>query len=715
MANTHEKVFNALKEELVVGPDHHRFQLTRKQRDHFAGQIWEAEDISTAARTQVSLLFLWPVLAAQANVTKKVHRLAQQNRSLTHPHILRTYGYFSWRGLEFLSLEHLNGQTLADLLQKKQAAKLSAKQKQGLLTQLTKALERSPSPHDLLAPDCVFLNTGGGVKLFGFGWRPVIAPLADSLPTKPHYHRYQAPEAFHAHTPAPQNDVYALAVMAWELYSGKTAFQDKDGESTRYQREFKQPSGLDKSQSQTLNQALLPEAEQRPESALALIKALFAEPEQAEEPELDAQALEAEEGEKKPTEETDSDASQPTPEPEAAESTPEPESADTSDTDTAPATDAPAEDDDAEHAEPRKRLSLAFLKPGPAARRWLGLGAAYLFGILTGSWLALMFFGGQLDNVGSQAVAMMKDNRELRAAFESSEQERQRLQQALEAAQAESVKAAAAPVENEDILPADEVRESGQPTPHLTLFQDELMDGSRGPQMVVIPGGQFRMGDLHGQGDDNEYPVHDVQIPVSFALARYEVTFEDYDRFAEATGRDLPEDEDWGRGQRPVVNVSWQDAAAYARWLAEQTGQPYRLPTEAEWEYSARAGTQSVYWWGDEMLDGYAVCDGCDTQWGGKQTAPVGSAKANPWGLHDMSGNVDEWVLDCYQPDYSNAPSDGNAAQITGCNQRVMRGGSWFDIPRLTRPASRYRHPANTSRNSWGFRVALDLNEANSQ
>lgn len=227
--------------------------------------------------------------------------------------------------------------------------------------------------------------------------------------------------------------------------------------------------------------------------------------------------------------------------------------------------------------------------------------------------------------------------------------------------------------------------------------------------MVIIPAGRFRMGDLHGEGDDNEYPVHEVVIAQSFALARHEVTFAEYDRFATATGRPLPDDEGWGRDRRPVVNVSWLDAQAYAQWLSEQTGQPYRLPTEAEWEYSARAGTESVYWWGDRIMQGFAVCDGCGSQWDGHSSAPVGSTHANPWGVHDLSGNVDEWVQDCYQPDYSNAPGDGSAEQATGCHQRVMRGGSWFDIPRLIRPASRYRHPADTSRNSWGFRVALDL------
>jgi hypothetical protein len=131
-----------------------------------------------------------------------------------------------------------------------------------------------------------------------------------------------------------------------------------------------------------------------------------------------------------------------------------------------------------------------------------------------------------------------------------------------------------------------------------TVFRDTLRDGSPGPEMVVIPKGEFRMGDIQGSGDSDERPVHLVRIPRPFAMSRYEVTFDEYDVFARTTGREQPADEGWGRGRRPVINVSWEDAVAYAKWLSEQTGKRYRLPTEAEWEYVARAGTETAYWWG---------------------------------------------------------------------------------------------------------------------
>ncbi len=132
------------------------------------------------------------------------------------------------------------------------------------------------------------------------------------------------------------------------------------------------------------------------------------------------------------------------------------------------------------------------------------------------------------------------------------------------------------------------------------VFRDTLPDGSPGPEMVSIPRGEFRMGDIQGSGDADERPVHSVRIPRPFAMGRCEVTFDKYNVFARATGREQPADEGWGRGRRPVINVSWEDARAYAQWLSERTGKRYRLPTEAEWEYAARAGTSYLRFWGDD-------------------------------------------------------------------------------------------------------------------
>jgi formylglycine-generating enzyme required for sulfatase activity len=179
-------------------------------------------------------------------------------------------------------------------------------------------------------------------------------------------------------------------------------------------------------------------------------------------------------------------------------------------------------------------------------------------------------------------------------------------------------------------------------------FRDRLKSGTEGPEMVVVPAGSFQMGNVEGGGEKDETPVHAVTIQKPFAIGRYEGTFDEYDQFAKATNRKLPADQGWGRGHRPVINVSWEDVNAYVKWLSEQTGKRYRLPTEADWEYAARAGKETAYWWGNDFIKGMANCNGCGSQWDNKQTAPVGSFKPNALGLYDTAGNVWEWVEDCY-------------------------------------------------------------------
>ena len=230
------------------------------------------------------------------------------------------------------------------------------------------------------------------------------------------------------------------------------------------------------------------------------------------------------------------------------------------------------------------------------------------------------------------------------------------------------------------------------------------------PELVVVPAGRFRMGCVSGRDcQDNEQPVHEVQVG-SFALGVYEVTFEEYERFAQATGRALPNDRGWGRGGRPVINVSWEDAQAYTAWLSDETGEDYRLPSESEWEYAARAGTTTRYSWGQDIGRNRANCDGCGSRWDGEETVPAGSFAANGWGLHDMHGNVWEWVLDCWHENYARAPRDGSAwTSGANCRRRVLRGGSWLSSPALLRSADRYIYDAGARVGFLGFRVSRTL------
>lgn len=243
-------------------------------------------------------------------------------------------------------------------------------------------------------------------------------------------------------------------------------------------------------------------------------------------------------------------------------------------------------------------------------------------------------------------------------------------------------------------------------------FSDTLSSGGEGPEMVVIPNGQFRMGCVSGQDCFNsELPVHDVTIPQAFAVSKYEVTFDDWDAcvVAGGCGGYRPDDEGWGRGRRPVINVSWSDAQEYVAWLSRQTSQTYRLLSEAEWEYVARAGSSTAYSWGNDVGSNRANCDGCGSQWDSIQTASVGSFPANPFGVHDTSGNVWEWVEDCWNESYAGAPSDGSVRPSGDCSRNVSRGGAWSFGPNTLRSANRGRDSSGGRYNNTGFRVAQAL------
>ena len=245
---------------------------------------------------------------------------------------------------------------------------------------------------------------------------------------------------------------------------------------------------------------------------------------------------------------------------------------------------------------------------------------------------------------------------------------------------------------------------------------EEFRDCEEGwcPWMVVVTAGEYMMGSPEGEEGryDNEGPRHEVRIGKPFAVGKYEVTFAEWDACVArgGCGGYRPNDQGWGRGDRPVMNVSWEDAKLYVRWLSRKTGKTYRMLSEAEWEYVARAGTTAAYTREVETGENRANCRGCGSEWDGRETAPVGSFSANGFGLHDMHGNVWEWVEDCWHEDYKGAPSEGEAWTSGGeCGKRVLRGGSWHVRPRFLRSALRFRFSAGLRNCSVGFRIARTL------
>ena len=266
--------------------------------------------------------------------------------------------------------------------------------------------------------------------------------------------------------------------------------------------------------------------------------------------------------------------------------------------------------------------------------------------------------------------------------------------------------------------------------------KNEFRDCSDCPEMVVVPAGKFIMGSPateHGRFDA-EGPQHPVSVR-SFALGKYDVTSEEFLIFLQQTGyQPAPCDPLYGlawnspgRGvayppggveppRWPAVCLNWYDAEAYVAWLnAKVRGRdgPYRLPSEAEWEYAARAGTTTTRWWGDAIGIGNANCNGCGSQWQGKELAPVGSFPPNRFGLYDMLGNVWQWTDDCWNESYVGAPADGSAWTAGDCTKRVLRGGSWSNAPEFVRSATRSRGDAagrDADYSSYaGFHVAKSL------
>ena len=271
---------------------------------------------------------------------------------------------------------------------------------------------------------------------------------------------------------------------------------------------------------------------------------------------------------------------------------------------------------------------------------------------------------------------------------------------------------------------ASQPREQFEP---LKVFQDPLASGGLGPKMVALPTGEFLMGPSADEPLQltKERPRHKVTISTSFAISQHEITFADFDKFVAATGYRKPSDKGWGtvywgRTNMPVFDVTWHDAQRYVEWLSEQTGKLYYLPSEAQWEYAARAGTTTAFHTGDCIHTDQANFHGryefgdcpLPPTYRGK-TIPVGSFKPNAWGLYDVHGNIFEWTQDCWHPSYNGAPNNGSAWMYEGdnvdCERRVLRGGSWSGRPADIRSAARSNNEANFRSIFIGFRVVREL------
>lgn len=250
--------------------------------------------------------------------------------------------------------------------------------------------------------------------------------------------------------------------------------------------------------------------------------------------------------------------------------------------------------------------------------------------------------------------------------------------------------------------------------PHApTYLQDTLKNGSLGPKLAVIPAGTGVVGGENFRSFKNQSPEHKVISKQEFAMGVAEVTFDEYDEFCKSTFTECPDDNGWGRGNQPVIKVSWLDAMVYTEWLSEQTNQIYRLPSEAEWEYAARGGTTTKFWWGDEYIQGMDHCDrdlgDCPKGTELSEPGPAGRFKANPFGLFDMTSNLYELVLDCYLPDHKGAKNTMEARLDGSCGEKVFKGSSWLNPQPYVHLFKRGEIETNDSGRTVGFRVLREM------
>jgi formylglycine-generating enzyme required for sulfatase activity len=242
--------------------------------------------------------------------------------------------------------------------------------------------------------------------------------------------------------------------------------------------------------------------------------------------------------------------------------------------------------------------------------------------------------------------------------------------------------------------PVEAPKESSSPT---TVAPIALI-----PEMVSLSGGTFAMG---SDDDPSEKPIHHVRIK-PFAISKFPVTVREWNACVAANSCTFVPT---GKDDAPVANLSWTDAQQFVEWLSKVTQKPFRLPSEAEWEYAARSGTRTKFWWGDQLQADTANCKGCNEPYDTSQPLKVGSLRPNPFGLYDMGGNIDQWVDDCWHKNYQGAPSDGSAWVDNNCVSHVIRSGSWKNDPSYVRPSNRDHYDTSVRYPTHGLRVAHSL------
>jgi formylglycine-generating enzyme required for sulfatase activity/serine/threonine protein kinase len=701
-----------------VGPQNRRYRLERLIAHGGMGQVWQATDLATHAElghsAQVALKILPPQLTQAASHAKLLIQEATRARRLAHEHIVRVYEWAQDPATAsfFLIMEYLEGEDLDAVLEREK--RLPLERVLALLDPVAEALDYAWERHRLvhrdIKPGNVFVTKKGEVKLLDFGIAARARaggngnqgnhPAALEAPATSGTAGYRAPEAsIEGNVPEPRLDVYAVSVMIHQLLTGVLP----GGVGGQV------PETLGARQWEVLRAGFAPDPARRPPTVHALLDAIRAAAGPA--PEVLAAQEAAQRAEQQRIERELAAKRQ-----REAEAT--------------AAVQARLDEQRRVQLREQQRRERAAAEEARELRK---------------EALRQQLLAKRDEEVAKVRAAKEEAERKAAqakaAAAYLAQQKRAREEEAARAAQSSASQSDTAQPETPFETPPEAAVPDPAPMPVQaqvqvgSLLRDPFLDGSgSGPVMAPIPAGRFQMGSpeqerriaMAAGAQKNwlarETPQHWVGIERLFALGRYPVTVGEWRTFVLATGWQPQGEVDWAApgfpqsDEHPVVGVTWFDAQKYVTWLSEATGKRYRLPSEAEWEYACRAGTRTTFNVGDTISTTQANFDGTFTYNGGPRgefrrgTTPAGSFAPNAWGLHDMHGNVWEWVQDVVHDNYDGAPLDGSAWEEGGDNaRRILRGGSWLYNPRYLRSALRNGFSAVLSNDIVGFRVAREL------